>query len=257
MENSKSKEFNFDPKRVVFAGDSAGGGLVSIILQRFARLNKTMPKLQVLTYPWLQMFNAKLPSKLEYKTKSTLRDTLHLSRLSLYYLGKSYLSSEPDLIDSNQHTLLVENQELKRKIKSFLSTDLIPEKYKQGKSYYKEYEKLKDEDIYPEKFSENSRLENDPDFRASLIHLHSVEMSPGLADDETLKALCKAYFLIAEWDVLKDEGLIYAERLRRSGVEVEVDFHQDMFHGGALFIDQVDNARIAFNNLVDYLRLNL
>jgi acetyl esterase/lipase len=179
MENSKSKEFNFDPERVVFAGDSAGGGLVSIILQRFARLNKTMPKLQVLTYPWLQMFNAKMPSNLEYKSKLLLSDLVSLSKFSLVYLGQTFVKNNTHMIDSNQHTLLVENQELKQKFKRFLSTDLIPEKYKQGKSYYKEYEKLKDEDIYPEKLEENSPLAYNIELRKRLTDLFSADISPG------------------------------------------------------------------------------
>ena len=43
-------------------------------------------------------------------------------------------------------------------------------------------------------------------------------MSPGLADDDILKGQPDAYLIVAETDILKDEDLIYAERLRRAGI---------------------------------------
>jgi acetyl esterase/lipase len=48
--------------------------------------------------------------------------------------------------------------------------------------------------------------------------LFSPEISPGLADD--LKGLPDAYIIVGETDVLKDENLIYAERLKRAGFSI-------------------------------------
>jgi acetyl esterase/lipase len=53
-----------------------------------------------------------------------------------------------------------------------------------------------------------------------------------------LKLLPKAYFLVLEWDTLKDQCLIYAERLKSNNVPVEVSFYENGYHGMVPFIDQ-------------------
>lgn len=52
---------------------------------------------------------------------------------------------------------------------------------------------------------------------------------PALADD--LVGLAPAHITIAEYDVLRDEALIYAERLRAAGVTVDVDRTVGTVHG--------------------------
>lgn len=43
------------------------------------------------------------------------------------------------------------------------------------------------------------------------------DVSPILADINELRGLPKAYFIICEWDTVKDEALMYAERLKLAG----------------------------------------
>lgn len=47
----------------------------------------------------------------------------------------------------------------------------------------------------------------------------------------TLKGLPPAHVVIAEFDVLRDEGLLYAERLKQAGVACEVRLVPDQGHG--------------------------
>jgi len=42
-------------------------------------------------------------------------------------------------------------------------------------------------------------------------------MSPGLADTSELKGQPDAYFIVSEYDIIKDETIIFAERLKKAG----------------------------------------
>lgn len=48
------------------------------------------------------------------------------------------------------------------------------------------------------------------------------ESSPIFAPDESFKKLPKACVMVMELDILRDEGLAYAEKMKRAGVEVDV-----------------------------------
>ncbi len=63
-----SRRLFIDLNRVVIAGDSEGGHLVIALNQKLNEEEKFLPKLAVLIYPTVQMFNYRLPSALKYKT---------------------------------------------------------------------------------------------------------------------------------------------------------------------------------------------
>jgi len=69
-------------------------------------------------------------------------------------------------------------------------------------------------------------------------------VSPLLADD--LSRLPPAFIITAENDVLRDEGLAYAERLKKAGVLVEVVCELGMVHGyftlNAIFPDRIKDS---------------
>ena len=55
--------------------------------------------------------------------------------------------------------------------------------------------------------------------------------APLMASDDDLKLLPPTYIMNAEFDVLRDEGLILAERLRRVGNTVEHSYYESEQHG--------------------------
>jgi len=56
------------------------------------------------------------------------------------------------------------------------------------------------------------------------------EASPLLVPKEWFKKVPRAWIAVCELDILRDEGLAYAERLREAGVDVEVKIYQRAPH---------------------------
>ncbi len=79
--------------------------------------------------------------------------------------------------------------------------------------------------------------------------------APALAPD--LAGLPPAYVLVAGRDVLRDEGVAYAERLAADGVPVQLRRFDDMVHGFLLCTAWLDTARGGVAELVAALHSGL
>ena len=77
-------------------------------------------------------------------------------------------------------------------------------------------------------------------------------MSPLRAED--LKGLPPAFVMTAGYDVLRDEGRAYAERLKAAGGAVEYREYADMVHGFILFGGVLDTANTAVADCCTALR---
>ena len=211
------------------------------------------------------MVNSRLPSYTKYNTTSSIKQVgLKLTKMALWYLNidendKNYLKILHSIEKLDQFAL-IENQDLIKKYKSYLDPIKIPDQYKLGKSYYHDYESNKDK-IYPvSKLNENNVLAENAYINTQIKKLFHHEISPFLADEKYLVGLPKAYFIILEWDELKDEGLLYAERLKENNVEVKVAFYEKGFHGMALLVGKQGGfqaARKIQSDLIEYMKLNL
>ena len=114
--------------------------------------------------------------------------------------------------------------------------------------------------ILVSKLNENNVLVENAYINTQIKKLFHHEISPLLADEKYLVGLPKAYFIILEWDELKDEGLLYAERLKENNVEVKVAFYEKGFHGiSALFFKKLclDQTRIIQDDLINFLKSNI
>jgi acetyl esterase/lipase len=176
-----------------------------------------------------------------------------MSKLIYWYLGEHRITHDMEyLINTNKH-ILVLDKDKRKKYESYLDVKIIPEKYKIGKSYYDSYEnelniiEHKDMDI------------KDENLKKLFSQLFKKDISPALADDGIIKKLPKSYFIILEWDALKDEGLIYAERLKRNNVSVEIAYYENAFHGILPYLGKDFGYQISeeiFNDLTDYIHMN-
>ncbi len=83
----------------------------------------------------------------------------------------------------------------------------------------------------------------------------SSTAAAALAQD--LTGLPPAYLLVAGRDVLHDEGVAYAERMRASGVPVRLRSQAEMVHGFLLCTGWLDTARASVTELASFLRAGL
>ncbi len=79
------------------------------------------------------------------------------------------------------------------------------------------------------------------DARASPLRARSFDRLPS------------ACILTAEYDVLRDEGEHYAERLREAGVDIVMRRCEGMNHGFIKWVDEIEEAARAINEACDWL----
>ncbi len=89
-------------------------------------------------------------------------------------------------------------------------------------------------------------------YTASASDLQHPDLAPLRAGD--LAGLPPAYIAICELDPLRDDGILYAGRLRDAGVSVTLDEWQGMIHGFALMRTVTPAADQLFDRVVTFLR---
>ncbi len=169
-----------------------------------------------------------------------------------WYLGlKNITESEfVQMIDSNDHYGLID-KETQERLNSYLDVNLIPDEYKKGKDYY--LAKKPNQVNYPVEISNDHLFKKDKKLGELVKQVFSEKLSPGLADHSLLKGQPDAYFIVAEYDGIKDSALIYAERLRRANVNVKMAYYENSYHG-VVHQMKLKVAKDMFEDLVVYLK---
>ena len=209
------EEFNVDPTRVAVMGESAGGNLAAAVAQRlvFDAKYAGLPELrmQILIYPCLQAFDFQTPSYQQNGKYSVMVvDTVSMAKFWAIYLSNK--PSLKKLMVKNQHTS--SSAKTSELVKECLSHDLIPDEFK--KQGYKA--------PAPDYINENEK---------SCSQLQDAVLDPDFAPlmRKDLRGLPEAYILTAEYDVLRDDGIMYAKRLEKAGVKVTWKHYKNGFHG--------------------------
>ncbi|XP_072033829.1 arylacetamide deacetylase-like [Amphiura filiformis] len=213
-------KYNVDPQRIAVAGDSAGGNLAAALCQRltFDAKYKDIPKMkfQGLVYPALQAFDLDLPS---YQQNSQEMATLILTKYGMADFYSIYIQGDYGLTThmmANNHTSAAAKQS--SLAAKFVSHENIPEEFKDGF----QAPSLKHGDI--EVYDKIKNVLLDPDF------------SPLMRQD--LQGLPPAYVITVQYDVLRDDGILYAKRLSDAGVDVTWRHYNPSVHAMfMLFID--------------------
>jgi acetyl esterase/lipase len=71
----------------------------------------------------------------------------------------------------------------------------------------------------------DSILNTDDEMREKMTKLFDDEVSPSFADDLILKEFPPTFIIVCNNDPLRDEGLIYAERMMNLGVNIDYDLY--------------------------------
>ncbi|XP_012791623.2 arylacetamide deacetylase [Sorex araneus] len=201
------QKYGVDPTRVGISGDSAGGNLAAAVSQQLLRDQdvKVKVKVQALIYPALQALDFDLPS---------YRENAHspfLPRSFMVRFWSEYFTTDRSLeraMSSNQHVPPQSGHLLR-----FANwSALLPERFLQGH-------------VYEDRALSSSKLANKyPGFL-------DVRAAPLLAEDTQLHGLPRTYVLTCQYDVLRDDGVMYVTRLRDAGVQVTHDHIENGFHG--------------------------
>ncbi|KAI8503964.1 neutral cholesterol ester hydrolase 1 [Branchiostoma belcheri] len=198
--------YNVDRTRIGISGDSAGGNLAAAVTLALTK-EKGLPKLktQALLYPALQALDFNTPSYTDHGHLSTLTKDSMVS-FWLWYLNNDL--SFKDVFKANNHT----SEQLKKsQYAGYVDPKVVVKSVKKGSI----------------KFPEIPNVETilDPRF------------APLMADDADLKGLPSTFVMTCEYDVLRDDGVMYAKRLQKAGVKVSHDHYKHGFHG---FLNQFD-----------------
>ncbi|XP_069894056.1 arylacetamide deacetylase-like 4 family member 1 [Dipodomys merriami] len=209
------KFYGVDPSRVVLCGDSIGGTIVASMTQTLiGRPDLPHIRAQILIYSFFQVINLQLPSFQQNKNIPFLTRDLMLMVMCKYLA-----------IDLSWKDALLTGacipMDVWEKYRKWLSSDNLPERFRK-----KDNQQFK----FPAPFNEAAYLETKSIF--------DREHKPLLADDDIFAQLPEAFIVTCEWDIFRDDGLLYKKRLEDQGVPVTWHHVEDGFHGCINFFDK-------------------
>ncbi|XP_037235960.1 arylacetamide deacetylase-like 3 [Falco rusticolus] len=201
------EHYDVDPGNVIVCGDSAGGNLAAAVSQTLAG-RSDLPKLraQILIYPGLQALDFNLPS---YQQNRGV-PLLFRERAAFYVL--QYLNGNASNLDEvleGSHIPI----DIKLNYRKWVSPDNIPEKFKvRG-------------------YKPHVLLDCTTEIYETVKRFCEPNLCPLLAEDAIIHQLPESFILTCEYDVLRDDGLLYKKRLEDNGVRVTWYHLEDGFHG--------------------------
>ncbi|XP_070801815.1 arylacetamide deacetylase [Pituophis catenifer annectens] len=236
LQSSILEKYNVDASRIGIAGDSAGGNLAAAVTQQLLDDPevKAKFKIQALFYPGLQTIDLELPSYQDNKNMPILPKTLLIRFLSEYITSdESFFNA----LETNQHV----HAEFNHLFKFVNWSNWLPERFKKGH-------------VYTDPSHRNFKIGHKyPD-------LLDPRMTPLLIEDIKLRGLPLTYVITCQYDVLRDDGIIYVSRLRKAGVQVTHEHVDNAVHGVITFLTGPFAPNIGqrmANNYIEWLNKNL
>ncbi|KAK3729286.1 hypothetical protein RRG08_001136 [Elysia crispata] len=205
---------NFDPNRVAVAGDGAGGQLAAAVTLKVKRLIK----IQILICPWLQLF--------DLQTLSYIENRKYLPGMRSDgdpLTGWMRYGNIPDVHLAD----LMENRHTSASVKkSRHATYVAPSLYTRHRI---RTEALRDPDK-PNNFGNEAVSEKlsqtitDPLFAPLMADAKDFRYVPSMA-----------YIVTAGYDVARDDGLIYWQRLKNAQIKAKLAHYEDGFNNMLVF----------------------
>ncbi|NWR29631.1 ADCL4 protein, partial [Tachuris rubrigastra] len=221
--------YHVDPALIIISGDSCGANFATVVCQILLN-SQDLPKVraQVLLYPGLQGLDFQLPS---YQQNASV--PMLFRKLVLYFCFR-YLNKEPTVLKDVLHNCHV-CESMRCKYKKWVSADLIPDEFK-----VRGYEPPTPTSYKPEVYE-------------AVKEILSLTFSPLLAEDSIICQLPEAYIVTCEFDVLRDDGLLYKKRLEDNGVQVTWYHSESGFHGILAFFGYGVFSFLSGKKIVDSL----
>ncbi|VDM52632.1 unnamed protein product [Angiostrongylus costaricensis] len=203
------EEYGVDPRKIVLMGDSAGGNLVAAITQRRRDTGKKPDILgQVLIYPLLQLADLQSLSYRYFHTN--LHGTSLVDPESVAYYYMFYAGINMDNYSHLVKYVLVNGHvayQLRDKVERILDYDSLS------------YLNYRNETLIERKETVHSVEAQ----QLLAPFLTNPNFSPLMQED--LSNLPPAFVMTCEYDVLRDEGILYANRLKVRSDTVLVRVH--------------------------------
>ncbi|KAJ7306537.1 hypothetical protein JRQ81_009898 [Phrynocephalus forsythii] len=225
-----AEDYGVDKTRVAIAGDSAGGNLAAAVCQALAgRPGLARVRAQVLLYPVLQGADFNLPS---YQQNRAV-PLLFRERAAFYYL--QYVNGSASFLGD-----VLEGAHVPAKLqlqhRKWLSAENLPKEFK-ARGYRPSVPTACEDDAYE-----------------AVKALSTPACSPLLADDAVLRLLPETFLLTCEYDVLRDDGLLYKKRLEENGVKVTWCHVAHGFHGIISFFGSFPSGKKGLEDVVTFVK---
>ncbi|CAM4683724.1 unnamed protein product [Caretta caretta] len=229
-----AEDYGVDSACVIISGDSVGGTLAAVVCQALvSRPNFPKPLAQILIYPGLQAIDFYLPSY-QQNCAVPLLYREHVIGCCLKYLEKDF--SVLENVMEGTHVPL----DVKQKCGRWVNPDNIPEEFK-ARGYKPHLPTSYSDEVY----------------EAAKVAFETT-FSPLLAEESIVSQLPLSYILTCEYDVLRDDGLLYKKRLEDSGVPVTWYHVKDGFHGVISLFDfgilSFRSGKKAMDDIVNFLK---
>jgi len=186
--------------------------------------------MQVLLYPTTQCLDLELPSYIQYRHGPFLTQNMMAFCIASYVEGSNEKQSA---FVNNDHV----SPAVKKMKVPYIDVTRLPSKYLVG------YEKQSVE-------TGNETMWNE--LKEKLLNPY---LSPLVA--KRLDGLPLTYMFTAEHDLLRDEGLLYVDRLKRAGVKVE-HFHSNIsIHASLTLPLKLPEVDEMFHGITKFIAHNL
>nr|XP_028565605.1 arylacetamide deacetylase-like 4 [Podarcis muralis] len=229
-----AEEYGVDPNCIAIVGDSSGGTFAAAICQELVT-REDLPRLraQVLIYPFLQSGDFDLPSYQQNQSVPLLY------RKRAIKLGLTHLTGKEinvDLVIKGAHI----PTDMREKYKKWVSADNIPEEFK-ARGYVPNAPAPFSEELYEQ-----------------VKRAGEAMFCPLVVEDDIIRQLPETFLLTCEYDILRDDGLLYKKRLLDNGVPVTHHHLPDGFHATLSFFGlwplEFPSSRKCMEHVVQFLK---
>nr|XP_056720924.1 arylacetamide deacetylase-like 4 [Euleptes europaea] len=229
----QAEDYGADPARIIISGDSVGGNFAASVCQALvSRADVVKPLAQILIYPGLQAIDFNLPSYQQNRAVPILyREHVICSALQ-------YLNKDLSVLDSVMQGCHVPS-DIKTRFGKWISSENIPREFKARGFKPSEATSFLDE-VYE-----------------VVKQALETTFSPLMAEEAVISHLPKACIITCEYDVLRDDGLLYKKRLEDNGVPVTWYHIEDGFHGVINFFNgflSFPSGKKGVDSIVTFIR---
>lgn len=234
-ENSRS--LGIDPGRIAVGGDSAGGNLAAAAQLRPETRGKI--SMLLLLVPVLQGVNMKttgFTENVEY-----LHNSINNPGQVVYFFH--YMSLDHSLFNAFRNNLHT-STEFKTGNYKFLfdQRKYLPAEYIRSSKL-----KQREDDI--------EQVGNETLFNELKEKLLTPTIFPMMASDDELSKFPFTYVMAAGYDLIRDDAIMFAERLRHLNVEVQLSHFPDGFHNDLIMFDGPFKTDVGVRTVNDMVKV--